>query len=164
MKKQSGFTLIELMIVVAIIAILAAIAIPAYNNYIREARMAKVTDHYDSAFRAAKSELAKIAAEVARRGGETGFDIASFQPKNFEDAGLDVMTPADWVTVVFNPEGNTAPGGGNAYSEAGAVDATGVVGINVTGSDVSDVVVSVARPNYLDLTGDLSVSIGIQDL
>ncbi|MEZ6931217.1 prepilin-type N-terminal cleavage/methylation domain-containing protein [Aeromonas sp. S16(2024)] len=38
MKRQSGFTLIELMIVVAIVAILAAIALPAYQNYTNKAR------------------------------------------------------------------------------------------------------------------------------
>lgn len=42
MKKEFGFTLLELMITIAIIGILAAIAIPSYLSYIQKARFSEI--------------------------------------------------------------------------------------------------------------------------
>jgi type IV pilus assembly protein PilA len=71
-KKQNGFTLIELMIVVAIIGILAAVALPAYQNYTN---------------RATFSELVLAATPL-----KTAIEV------EFQTAGLTALTTLDQAT------------------------------------------------------------------
>ena len=105
MKKQTGFTLIELMIVVAIIAILAAIAIPAYNQYIREARMAKVTDHYDKAIRVTRAELGQACGRTARGVcGHTNPDVSSIRSQRHVSTPRAARRLSGWRTPIAQPQ------------------------------------------------------------
>ncbi len=73
MKKQQGFTLIELMIVVAIIGILAAIAIPAYQDYTIRAQVSEGLNLAGGA-KAAVTEYYQDSGDLATTNAEAGLE------------------------------------------------------------------------------------------
>ena len=120
-KVQQGFTLIELMIVVAIIGILAGIAIPSYNNYIAATQQTKMIGNFEAARTYVANGFQKNVTETT-----LGYGTAA-NPFTFPQTGAALLT-------AINNGGTAAEGGGPAFAAAadGAVGQVGVVTTQAT--------------------------------
>ena len=104
MKKQQGFTLIELMIVVAIIGILAAIAIPAYQDYTIRAQVSEGLN-LSAGAKAAVTEYFQDQGAMPADNAEAGIEASGNIAGKYV---ASVAVAAGVITVTYGGDVNAA--------------------------------------------------------
>jgi len=132
-NMQKGFTLIELMIVVAIIAILAAIAIPAYQDYLVRTQVSEGAVLTDGA-KTAVSEFYSNTGKFPPSNVSAGLALnTSIKGKYVSQ--VDVGTAAGQIQAKFGGGANTAIQ--NKFFILSAVTSAGSIAWSCTKSDVA---------------------------
>lgn len=117
-QKKRGFTLVELMIVVAIVAILAAIAFPSYQRQVRKShRTAAKTTLLDVASREERYYATQNAytglATLAYASSTVSVPSAT---ENYYNVTLTLGTPTNGYTATATPQGDQTQDTCGAYS------------------------------------------------
>jgi type IV pilus assembly protein PilA len=115
-SMQKGFTLIELMIVVAIIGILAAVALPAYQDYTVRAKVSEVLLAASSA-KTAVSEAAALHSAVP---DVASVDIQSQTSKYVNGVAYTVVGTDGIITATARGDNNISTAGTNTITMTGS--------------------------------------------